>query len=314
MKTVFKRIFSLTLSLIMAFSVLTLAASAESELEELIVYDLLKFDVDPETDTCRTIEVFFQNQFVNYDTTKDIVFLDEAGEIFAVCVPHTDKLKMYDLYSPDKSTFGVKFSPSRLYYLVIPEGAYYTNNGVLNAEFKAEYDGVNITSNNDNYTITDLGISNFLPTKYTGNILYKGKILFASSFKKYSPSNNTVILSIKDGNEYKALGTYHIIDCKTGSATIDFGKDGIEIDKYATYKIFVEYASITGDDNLLCAHSEYVLTGKKLIGLREDYPWLDLLISWFGADHWTVKAIVTILEVLSKIKLVDEALYKDIKN
>ncbi len=309
-----KRAISLILSVITAFSILTVAVSAESIPDELDVYDLIKYDVDPDSNTCKTIEVFFQKQFTDYNAEKEIVFLDEDGNKFAVCVPHSDNNRKYDLYSPDKSVLGVSFTPSRLYFLCIPEGAYSTTNGIINAEYKGEYNGVYITSNSDNYTITDLGISNFIPTNYKDNVLYEGKILFPSSFKNYAPSNNSVTLYVKSGNAFTAIGTYKFIAASAGNATIDFGKDGVELDKYATYKIFVEYASLIGDNNLLCDHSEFVLSGKKLLGLREDYPWLDLLISWFGADHWTVKAVVTVLEVLSKIKLVDSALYNDIKN
>ncbi len=310
----FKRITSLILSVIMAFSILTVAVSAESTLDGLDLYDILKHDVDPDNNVCKTIEVMFQKQFTNYNADKEIVFLDEAGNTFAVCVPRSDNNRIYDLYSPDNSVPGVTFSPNRLYFLCIPEGAYSTDNGVINAEYKGEYNGVYITSNSENYTIKDLGISNFIATNYKDNILYEGKILFPAEFKALSPANNSITLYVKSGNAFAEIGKYSFKSASAGNATVNFGAEGIELDKYATYKFFVEYASITGDDNLLCDHSEYVLSGKKLLGLREDYPWLDLLISWFGADHWTVEAVVTVLEVLSKIKLVDSALYNDIKN
>lgn len=315
MKSFFKRIVAFTLSLVLAFSVLTVASSAEGEnLVELSLYDLLKFDVDPKTNTCKTIEVFFQLQFKTYNSDKEIVFLDENRNTFAVCVPREDNIRMYDLYSPDKTVFGVEFDPTRLYFLSVPEGAYTTEDGYNNSAYEGEYNGVTITGNSENYNIADLEIANFIATEYKDNMLYKGKILFPSKFNAYAASNNSISLYVVSGNTSTLIGTYKFVSATSGSATIDFGKDGVQLDKYATYKFHVEYASIYGDDNLICDHSEYVLSGKKLLGLREDYPWLDLLISWFGADHWTVEAVVTVLEVLSKIKLVDGALYNDIKN
>ena len=313
MKSAFKRIVAFTLSLVLAFSVLTTAASAEAVTEQLIVYDLLKHDVDPGTNTCKTIEILFQRQFKNLNVEKEIAFLDEDGKTFAVCVPHEDSINKYDLYNADKSVHGVVFDPTKLYFLTIPEGTYVTDDGVLNAEYKGEYNGVTITSNS-NYKIKDLEIANFIATEYKDNMLYKGKILFPAAFKYYASGNNKVSLYVKDGDAYTLIGDYKFSNATSGSATIDFGKDGVQLDKYANYKLKVEYASIYGDDKLICDHSEYTLSGKKLLGLREDYPWLDLLISWFGADHWTVEAVVTVLEVLSKIKLVDSALYNDIKN
>lgn len=306
-----KKILSLLLACLMAFSVLTVAASAADTIP-MEVYDLLKHDVDSNAGICRTISIYFRNQLVNYDSTKQIAFLNEDGTVAAVCKPHAENNRILDLYTPDGSTFGVKFNPTRLYYLNVEEGAYCTVDGIPNAAYKGEYNGVVLTSADKKYTIRDLGIQNFIATKYDDTHVYAGKLLISSAFTDYLPGNNSVTLYKVDGSKITEVGTYHFTGYKNGMADIDFGADGTEINKFDSYKLRVKYGSFIGKD-LICDHSEFALSGKRLLNQREDYPVIDFLMELFGKDHKIISFIPKILNVLATIKLIDKALSKDIE-
>ena len=305
-----KKWFSLLLALLTLCSVLTVCVSA-AEPQKLIVYDLLKHDADASANTCRTIEIFFQNQFHNYDSSKEITFRTAEGKTVAVCKPYADNNRKFDLYTPD-GNFGVQLDPTRLYYLTIPEGAYYTDDGTICAAYQGEYNGVYLSDNGTTYTVADLGISEFLATNVSGGKLYAGKIRINLIFDSFRAGNKAVTLYRKNGEKYEAVGVYAVTAYQKGTAEISFG--GVEIDRYASYKLHVDYGTFTCGKTMVNAHSEYALTGKKLLGQREDYPSIDLLIRWFGAEHWTLKAITTVLNVLSRIKLVDRALYNDVRS
>lgn len=305
-----KKFLSLVLAVLMAFSALSVSVCAASTMP-MELYDLLKYDVDPDAGICRTIAIYFRNQLKNYDSTKQIAFLNEDGTVAAVCKPHTENNRILDLYTSD-NVFGVKLDPTRLYFLSVEEGAYYTDDGILNAAYKGEYNGVLLTSANQKYTIRDLGIDNFIATKTDETKVYAGKLLIDTAFTDYLPGNNAVTLCKVDGEKIEEIGSYHFTAYKNGAADVDFGAAGAEIDKFGSYKLRVEYGSFIGK-NLICDHSEIALSGKKLLGLRENYPVIDLLIQFFGADHKIISFIPKVLNILAKIKLVDSALSKDIE-
>lgn len=305
-----KKLLSLLLACLMAFSVLSIAAGAADTMP-MELYDLLKYDVDANEGICRTVAIFFRNQLKNYDSTKQIAFLNEDGSVAAVCKPHSDNNRILDLYTPD-DVFGVKLDPTRLYFFTVEEGAYYTDDGIPNTAYRGEYNGVTLTSTDTKYTVKDLGIYNFIATKYDETKLYAGKLLISPEYTDYLPGNNTVTLYKVDSKTSTAIGTYHIIAYKNGVAEISFGNEGVEINKFDSYKLHVEYGSFIGK-SLICDHSEYALTGKKLLNQREDYPALDLLINLFGANHKIISFIPKVLNILAKIKLVDSALSKDIE-
>ncbi len=312
-----KKALSLLLALLTVFSVLTVFVSAAAT-TPLIVADLLKHDADAGTNVCRTVEIFIQRQFSHYDSAKQITFRTADDQIVAVCEPYADNICKFDLYTPG-GDFGVVLDPSRLYYLTIPEGAYYTDSGVLCAAYRGEYNGVYLSDNDTVYSVVDLGISAFLATNAADGRLYAGKIRISAAFDSFRAANKAVTLLRKTGvnqktgkEAYEVVGTYAVTAFRKGSADVAFG--GVEIDRYASYKLHVDFGTFTSGQTTVNDRSEYVLSGKKLLGLREDYPVIDLLVNWFGADHRIVRAIVTTLNVLSEIKLVDPALAKDVKD
>ena len=312
-----KKCFSLLLALVTALSVLAVTGSA-ADTEPLIVEDLLKHDADAATGVCRTVEIFIPQQFRNYDGTKEITFRDRNDGVAAICKPHDDNFCMFDLYTPD-GEFGVRLDPTRLYYLTIPEGTYYTDEGVLCAAYRGEYDGVYLSDKSKDYTIADLGISEFLATNVRKNVLYAGRIRISLQFDSYRPVNSAVTLYRRTGvnkttgrDEFVKVGVYSVTAFKKGGADVTFG--GVEIDRCASYKLHVDYGEFFGPKSTINAHSEYVLSGKKLLGLREDYPAIDLLIGWFGADHRVLKSVTTALDVLAALRLVDKALAEDIRD
>ncbi len=289
------------------------AAFAEArpgETVDLIVYDLLKLDVDAESNVCRAIVIFFQNQFCNYDASKEIVFLDDREQIAAVCKPRRDDNRKLDLYTPN-GDYGVRLDPTALYYLVIPEGAYYTDDGILCSAYRGAYDGVNLTANYQRYDVRPLGIQEYFAVQYDETRLYAGGIRVATVFDTCKTGIISVILYRVDGKRLIEAGAFAItsFDRKKG-AKIDFG--GVEIDKYAPYILHVNFGTFTDGDKVVNAHTDYAVSGKKLLNLREDYPGIDMLIKLFGADHWTLKAVLAVMKALSTIKLIDKALYNDI--
>ena len=311
-----KKTISLILAVLTALSMLSLPAFA-AQTQPLLVYDLLKYDTESSTKTCRTIEIFFQQQMRNYDSSKEITFRTADDKIVAVCRPYSDNFRKFDLYTPG-GDLGVVLDPTRLYYLTIPEGTYYTDDGILCAAYRGEYNGVHLTDNHSTYTIADLGISEFLATNVSEGKLYAGRIRILYAFDGLRAANNAVTLYRKTGvnkttgkEEFEAVGVFSVTGMQRGSADISFG--GVKIDRYSSYKLHVDYGTFLAGKTTVNGHSEYALSGKKLLGLREDYPALDLLIRWFGADHWAIKTITTVLELLSKVKLMDKALVSDIK-
>ena len=303
-----KKVMSLCLAVLLAFSALFLSVSA-AETQKIHVYDLLKYDADGSTGVCRTIEIYFENQYENYDSAKTITFQKADGTLIANCVPKADNNRKFDLYAPDGS-FGVVMNPTALYYLVIPEGAYYTDSGILNAAYRGEYNGIYLSNMDKTFSTGDLGITNFLAGKVVDGKLYDGKLLVGAAFDTLTGGKNSVLLyKIVDGKDV-LVGSYSITAYKSGRADVDFG--GVEIDRFAQYKLHVQYGTFLSNGKVINAHSDYALSGKKLLGLAENYPAIDLLIEWFGAGHWTLKAVTTVLKVLSFVKLVDKALYNDI--
>ena len=305
-----KRTLSLILALLTVFSASSFTVCA-AEPQPLLVYDLLKYDTDSASDVCRTVEVYFQRQMRNLDRTKQITFRTADDTVVAVCVPYADNNRKYDLYTPD-GRFGVVLDPARLYFLTIPQGAYFTDDGIVCAAYRGEYNGVYLTSNDAAYTVCDLGVSEFLATSFKDKQLFSGRISVNPVFTTQRYTESAVTLYRKDGDGYEKVRVCTVVSMKKNSVDLGFG--GVEIDQYASYKLHVDYGAFTDGKRTVNGHSDYVLSGKKLLGKRETYPAVDLLIGWFGADHWTLKAVTTVLDVLSKIKLVDKALAKDVKD
>ena len=303
-----KKVISLCLAMLLACGVLTVGASAASK--PIHVYDLLKYDADSSTNVCRTIGIFFENQYTRYDETKPITFENASGTIVANCVPRADNNRMLDLYTPD-GRFGVALNPTLLYYLVIPEGAYSAENGDCNAAYRGEYNGVYLSNAGKTFTTTDLGISNFLAGKVVETKLYSGKLLVSAAYDTLLHGKDCVLLYKIVNSKDTLIGIYSVSAYKSGRADIDFG--GVEIDRYASYKLHVQYGTFYGGSTIN-AHSDYLLSGKKLLGLAENYPALDLLIEWFGANHWTLEAVTTALKALAYVRLVDKALYNDVRD
>lgn len=305
-----KKGLALLLAVLTAFSLLAVPVSA-SEPEPLLVYDTLKYDADAATRTCRTIEILFQAHLCNYDGTKEITIRTAEDEVAAVCKPYPDNSRMFDLYTPD-GIFGVAFDPARLYYLTIPEGTYYANNGNPCAAYRGEYTGVFLSNTKGIYTISDLGISDFLPTDMSDGRLFAGRLRISTKYTVLMRPENSVELLRVDGDKYVSAGVFPITAFRSGRADVTFG--GVEIDRYATYVLCVKYGTFSDGKTTINGHSDFALSGKRLLGLRENYPAIDLLIKWFGADHWILKAVTTVLDVLAKIKLVDKDLANDVKN
>ena len=312
-----KKVLSLMLAVLTAFSALSISVSATEPIG-LIVEDLLKHDTDTDTYMCRTVEILIQRQFRSYDSTKEITFRTANDAVAAVCKPYPDNICKFDLYTPDGS-FGVRLDPTRLYYLTIPEGAYRTDDGTPNAAYRGAYDGVHLSDNDNVWSVLDLGISEFLAMNVAGNKLYTGRISIGMSFENYRVGNLAVTLLRKTSTDkntgkarFEVIGAYPVTAFRQGSADVSFG--GVEIDRYSAYELHVEYGTFFGSYKTVNADSKFALSGKALLGQREVYPAIDLLIRWFGAEHWTVRTIVTALDLLSKIKLVDKALAKDVKD
>ncbi len=312
-----KKALSLMLAVLTVFSVLTVSVSAAEPIK-LIVEDLLKHDTDTDTYVCRTVEIFIQRQFRSYDSSKEITFRTANDKVAAVCKPYPDNICKFDLYTPD-GKFGVTLDPTRLYYLTIPEGAYRTEDGTPNAAYRGAYDGVHLSDNDDVWSVIDLGISEFFAMNVAGNKLYTGRIYIDLSFENYRVGNLAVTLLRKTGADkntgkaqFEVVGAYPVTAFRQGSADVTFG--GVEIDRYSAYELHVEYGTFFGRYKTINGNSKFALSGKTLLGQREVYPALDLLIRWFGAEHWTVKTVVTALDLLSKVRLVDKALAKDVKD
>ena len=310
-----KKAISLILAVLTALSVLSATAFA-AQTQPLLVYDLLKHDTDSATHTCRTVEIFFQQQMKNFDSAKEITFRTSDDKTVAVCRPHSDNIRMLDLYTPG-GEFGVVLDSAKQYYLTIPEGAYYTDDGILCAAYKGAYNGVHLSDNDAAFSIADLGISEFLATNVSGNKLFAGRIRISNAFDGLRAANKAVTLLRKTGvnkttgkDVYEAIGTYTVTALRKGSADISF--DGAVIDRYADYKLEVNFGTFMAGKTTVNGRSEYALSGKKLLGLREDYPVIDLLIRWFGADHRVLKAVTTALRILASVNLVDKALYNDV--
>lgn len=306
-----KKCLALLLALVTALSVLTVAVTA-ADTEPLLVEDLLKLDTDADTGVCRTIEIFIQRQFRHYDSTKEITFCDAYGNTAAICRPHADNICLLDLYTPE-GDFGVRIDPTRLYYLIVPEGAYYTDDGVLCEAYRGEYNGVFLSDRSRDYTVADLGIDDFLATHVRGRTLFAGRIRISRAFDSYRPVNTAVTLlrRIAGTEDYAVVCVCPVTDFRKGSADVNFG--GVEIDRYASYKLRVDYGTFFGPKQTVNGSSEYVLSGKRLLGLREDYPAIDLLIRWFGADHPILKDVTNVLDFLARIGLADKALVRDVK-
>lgn len=120
--------------------------------------------------------------------------------------------------------------------------------------------------------------------------------------------NEIDVKVIKDGLEVKDENG----KVKTEKALVKV--DGVTIDKYATYRLAVDYGALyNADKNLFCDDTFYQLTGKKLLGMSEKYPFIDVLIDLFGKDNFMITAILFVLEWVGKINADTDALYKDLK-
>ena len=303
-----KKTISLFLVLLFAFSALTVCVRA-AETQKIHVYDLLKYDVDSHTNVCRTIEIYFENQYKTYDSTKPITFENASGVVVADCVPRADNNRMFDLYTPD-GKFGVTLNPTSLYYLVIPEGAYSTDSGILNAAYRGEYNGIYLADASQTFSTMDLGITNFLAGQVAEHKLYSGKLLVGAAYDTLINGKNSVLLyKIVNGKDV-LVAICSVTAYKSGKADVDFG--GVQIDRWAQYRIHVQYGTFLSKNKIVNAHSDYALSGKKLLGLSENYPAIDFLIWSFGTDHWTLEAVTTVLKVLLFLNLVHKALYNDI--
>ena len=305
-----KKTLSVFLAFLFLLSAWSVGVSAAAP-QEIHVYDLLKHNVDGETNTCYTIEIFFEKQYSLFDDRKQIVFQDEDGRIAAFCVPHTDYNRKFDLYTPD-GRFGVTMDPAKLYYLVIPEGTYRTTDGIPNAEYRGEYNGIYLTGTAGRYKAYDLNISNFLAGKVKDGRLYSGKILVNTIFQTLLVGKNSVVLYKIDGNKEILLDKGSITGYKPGQAHVEF--NGVKIERYASYKLHVQYGTLCWKETNINDHSEFQLSGKKLLGLSETYPAVDFLIAAFGADSWTLDVYTTVLKVLAFFKLVDKAMVNDVKS
>jgi len=91
--------------------------------------------------------------------------------------------------------------------------------------------------------------------------------------------------------------------------------DGVSIDKYAQYRVNADYGSFyNAEEKIFCADgSTFEVTGKKLLGLSEKYPFIDILIELFGKDNFLITAILFVLEYVGKISPDVDALWKDLK-
>lgn len=306
MKKIIKGLTVLLLSLLMLFGTVSVSVFAEYDpLANLYVNDIYKVSYDADELICYTIAVMFSVQFRNYNSSVKIEILGESGDPVAYCVPRADDVNMFDIYTVSTDVFGVKLRAEREYTLVIPEGAFYTDEGRGCNEYRHIFTGVDLSGANYNYIVKDLGMKTFFPTKYTENVLYKGKLYFDAAFELYDDDNCTVILSLvttKDGKKVytKVAGAAVLSLDGKGCAELSFGDAGVTIDKYAQYRLTVSYASFYNDENTFCAESVYDLSGKKLLKLREDYPFIDLLVKWFGKDSTVIDVLLTILEYTAK--------------
>ncbi len=306
MKKITKSLTALLLALMMIFGAVSVPAMAYNPNADLYVNDIMKSDCDPYTLTCRTLLVFFRNQFKHYNSSTRIDILGENGGSVAYCVPRSGDINAFDLYDATTNAFGVTLKAEREYTLVIPEGAFYTDENLLCNEYKTVFTGVFLTGANTRYTIKDLGMQTFFPTSYTDNVLYKGKLYFNSDFNRYDSDNCTVTLKIigsKDGKTtYTTVAETTVLSLdNSGCAELNFGTAGVTIDKYAEYRFVVSYASFYNMNMTLCDESVYDLSGKKLIKLREDYPFIDILVDLFGKDNTVIDILLTVLEYTAKV-------------
>lgn len=306
MKKIIKGLTALLLSLLMLFGTVSVSVFAGYDpLANLYVYDIYKVSYDADNLICYTIAVMFSVQFRNCNSTVRIEILGESGDPVAYCMPRTGDINIFDVYTASTDEFGVKLRAEREYTLVIPEGAFYTDEGRGCNEYRHVFTGIDLSGANYNYIVKDLGMKSFFPTKYTENVLYKGKLYFDPVFELYDDDNCTVILSLvttKDGKKVYtkvAEATVLSLDNK-GCAELSFGDAGVAIDKYAQYRITVSYASFYNYENTFCAESVYDLSGKKLLKLREDYPFIDLLVKWFGKKSTVIDVVLTVLEYAAK--------------
>ncbi len=319
MKIITKKLTALLLALLMIFSIGAMTASA-ANVQDLWVYDIYKSSVDASSRTLYSLLVYFANQFSNYNSSIKLQLLDESGNVCAYGIPKTNNINSIDFYANPAGTYGVTLDTAHEYTFVIPEGAFYTGSGILGAEYTKIFTGTDLCGANSEFKINDLGISSYFATKFTEDIAYRGKITFSSDFVSTDADNCTITLAkkaVKDGKPVYTEGakaTVFYFDGDKHCAELSFGNEGVKIDKYESYTIIVRYASFYNEEyKIYCAESVYDLSGKKLLKIREDYPFFDFLVELLGKDHKIIDVILTIMKYASKIKLVDSAYYNDVK-
>ncbi|MCR5484892.1 MAG: hypothetical protein K6F09_04800 [Clostridiales bacterium] len=312
-----KRMISLLLAAVTAFGVFSVSASALTS-KDLLVFDILKVDVDPDNFICRTLDIEFQLQFCNYNDKYKLKLIDEYGAVCGYGVPRSDNVNFVDFYSVDDS-FGVKLRPELEYEIFIPAGTYFTDDNMTCNDFATVMKGVSLTGSYYDFTIEDLGITSFVSTDFSANVVFKGKLCFNKKFIKSDADNCTILLQRVDTSGGKKIfttvGKASVTELDDGCAVLSFGKSGAKIEKYKTYRFFVSYASFYDDSHeLFCDDSVFGITGKRLLKMREDYPEVDRLIEMFGANSFVLTALTVILKLLSKLKLYDAEKAEDIKN
>jgi hypothetical protein len=314
MKKFVKGLTALLISLMMVFGTVSVSVMAEYDpLANLYVYNIYKVSYDADNLTCFTIAVMFSAQFRHYDSSVRIELLAENGSPVAYFIPRSSDVNKFDVYDILTDELGIKLLAEREYMLVIPDGAFYTDGGLGCNEYRHIFTGIDLSGANYNYTIKDLGIGTFFPVQFDDSTLYKGKLYFDPIFTLYDDDNCTVTLSlvtVKDGKSiYTKVADAVVSGLKDGCAEMSFSSadpetgapiSGVAVDKYASYQFKVSYASFYNNKNTFCAESVYDLSGKKLLKLREDYPFIDLLIKLSGKDSKVIDAVLTVLEYVAK--------------
>ena len=319
MTTVLKKTVSFLLAVLTVFSLCSVCAVAEDDpYGNLYISGLLYTDVDAAAHIVRTIYIEFANQFANHNASINLQLLDESDKQVATVIPRASDAHTIDIYDMS-GNLGLVVTPDIEYTLLIPQGAYYiANSTTVCNEHRMVVTGAALCGSTDIYHAVDLGISSYMTSKHEDTVVYTGQITVSAKFTDLNVGNCSAMLSkleTVDGKSvYVDVAAAAITDYKNNCATLNFGTNGVTIDRYASYKITVSYASFYADSRYtLCDTSEFLLSGKRLLKLREDYRILDLLIKWFGKDHFTVKAIVWVINALSKVKLIDSAYVKDVK-